>query len=166
MKDKITARLKAKKKLQNLDIKAINYQWLQHWEQLQPLELKEATNILSYNALSDEIDISTIFIGLDIQLYTIDIHGHISLDNQIISELPYFDYIFLPGLTFNHAGYRLGRGGGFYDRLFTKKHFNASYKIGIIPDELLIEDTFAIDHWDIPVNMIMTEKVVWHPLAQ
>lgn len=37
----------------------------------------------------------------------------------------------VPGMAFDEQNYRLGRGGGFYDRLLSQKEFQQTTKIGV-----------------------------------
>ena len=63
--------------------------------------------------------------------------------------------IIVPGIAFDHNGYRLGYGKGFYDRFLTKcphaVHVGLAYQIQIV------EDTFP-QTWDVPVQHIFTEN--------
>jgi 5-formyltetrahydrofolate cyclo-ligase len=62
-----------------------------------------------------------------------------------------------PGLVFTESGYRLGYGGGYYDRFF-KKHPEV-IKIGLIFEEFLYADNaFTPDSFDIPADIIITER--------
>jgi 5-formyltetrahydrofolate cyclo-ligase len=46
-------------------------------------------------------------------------------------ELPFVpDFVLVPGLAFSSDGHRLGRGGGFYDRLLKRRAKNA-FKMGV-----------------------------------
>lgn len=60
-----------------------------------------------------------------------------------------------PGVVFDQNGNRVGYGGGYYDRFFTKYD---GYKIGICYDECLISK-LPIDDHDIAVDMVITDKV-------
>ena len=63
--------------------------------------------------------------------------------------------IVVPGIAFDHNGYRLGYGKGFYDRFLVKcPHAIA---IGLAYQIQLVEDTFP-QAWDVPVQHIFTEK--------
>lgn len=63
----------------------------------------------------------------------------------------------VPGFSFSENGYRLGYGGGYYDR-FLSKHRNIK-KIGICFDEMLSENIPTADN-DIPVDIIVTDKKI------
>lgn len=67
------------------------------------------------------------------------------------------DLIFLPALMVDKNGYRLGWGGGFYDR-FLKQHANIT-KICSIPQCQIIENLPTEIH-DIPCEIIVTETNV------
>jgi 5-formyltetrahydrofolate cyclo-ligase len=63
---------------------------------------------------------------------------------RVLSELKYIDYCFIPALAFDRRGNRLGRGGGFYDRLLAK--YSIGTKVGVCYDFQLIEDVPSEDH--------------------
>lgn len=62
--------------------------------------------------------------------------------------------IVVPGIAFDHKGYRLGYGKGFYDRFL----MNCSHAvpIGLAYQIQVVEDTFP-EAWDVPVQHIFTE---------
>lgn len=66
------------------------------------------------------------------------------------------DLILVPGLIFARDGYRVGYGGGYYDR-FLAGIDNSVAKIAIGFDMQII-DRVPTDHYDIPVDYILTEK--------
>jgi 5-formyltetrahydrofolate cyclo-ligase len=71
-------------------------------------------------------------------------------------EINDLDLIVIPGLAYNKKGYRLGRGKGYYDRALEKF---SGLKIGLIYDDLLLDDEFQEDH-DLKVDILITEKRV------
>ena len=58
-----------------------------------------------------------------------------------------------PALSFNEKGYRLGYGGGFYDRFFEKYN---GIKLGICYEEFCGD--IPTGEYDIPVDTVVTEK--------
>lgn len=68
------------------------------------------------------------------------------------------DIILVPGLLFAKDGYRLGYGGGYYDRLL-KNVEERVITIGFCFDEFL-RDSLPFEEFDVPVKMIITEKRV------
>ena len=66
------------------------------------------------------------------------------------------DLILVPGLIFARDGYRVGYGGGYYDRFLAGIDKRVP-KIAIGFDMQLV-DTVPTDHYDIPVDYILTEK--------
>lgn len=61
-------------------------------------------------------------------------------------ELPFIpDLVLVPGLAFTRAGHRLGRGGGFYDRLLSGRAKDA-YKLGICFESQLLESLPTEEH--------------------
>lgn len=64
------------------------------------------------------------------------------------------DLIIVPGLAFTRAGYRLGYGGGFYDRLLAAVHHVPT--LGVCFEALVLEDMPRTAH-DLPVDYLVTE---------
>lgn len=66
------------------------------------------------------------------------------------------DYIVVPGLWVNRAGYRLGRGGGFYDRALRfiprRKTLFVGYDFQTERDEVIVEVH------DMPVGCVVNER--------
>lgn len=66
------------------------------------------------------------------------------------------DIILVPGLAFTRDGLRLGRGGGYYDRLLDHPECRAR-RIGIAFD-LQIVDSIPVESHDQRVHQIITES--------
>ncbi|MEZ4950620.1 MAG: 5-formyltetrahydrofolate cyclo-ligase [Saprospiraceae bacterium] len=64
-----------------------------------------------------------------------------------------FDLIIVAGLAFDKAGYRIGYGGGYYDKFLADQKY--SWKVGVcFPFQLL--DKVPFENHDIPVNEVIT----------
>ncbi|HWK23986.1 MAG TPA: 5-formyltetrahydrofolate cyclo-ligase [Ureibacillus sp.] len=63
------------------------------------------------------------------------------------------DCIIVPGIVFDNKGYRVGYGGGYYDRYLTQ--FNG-IMISLAFDIQLVMDV-PKENYDIPVDLILTE---------
>jgi len=68
------------------------------------------------------------------------------------------DAVVVPGLAFDRAGYRLGYGGGYYDR-FLPTLPEATLRIGLAPAALVLE-RLPRGPWDARVGLLATEKGV------
>ncbi|MFS0822701.1 5-formyltetrahydrofolate cyclo-ligase [Bacillus sp. 1P02SD] len=66
------------------------------------------------------------------------------------------DVIFVPGLSFMTSGYRLGHGGGYYDRYLTDYQGNT---VSLAFPEQLVEK-LPVEEFDIPVQKIVTNTKV------
>ncbi|WP_102335801.1 5-formyltetrahydrofolate cyclo-ligase [Salimicrobium jeotgali] len=64
------------------------------------------------------------------------------------------DLLFVPGLLFNYDGYRIGFGGGFYDRYLEK----FSGQTLSVTSENQLQDFIPVEDHDIPVQLIVTES--------
>ena len=62
--------------------------------------------------------------------------------------------IIVPGLIFDEKGFRIGFGGGYYDRFLAE---NKLFSIGLCYDELLYSSVPSEEN-DIPVNVVITQS--------
>lgn len=66
------------------------------------------------------------------------------------------DLILVPGVAFAKNGYRVGYGGGYYDRFLSEIDKDVM-KIALGFD-LQVVDKVPVEEFDIPVDLIITEK--------
>ena len=66
------------------------------------------------------------------------------------------DLILVPGVAFDRKGFRVGYGGGYYDRFFSNLNKDI-FKIGLCYDMQVLPEV-PTDSYDIPVDFILTEK--------
>lgn len=64
------------------------------------------------------------------------------------------DLLIVPGLVFTASGYRIGFGGGFFDRFL--KAFNQP-TVSLLHSNQLVE-SFPIESHDVPVDFLITEE--------
>lgn len=108
-------------------------------------------DILSYRAMRKwhEVDVSELsneFSGIDFE-YTQSNRSAAFPDSL-------YDVILVPLYGFTREGYRLGHGGGWYDKLLADQP--QAIKIGVGLEAGLID--FTADTYDIPMAGIITEK--------
>ena len=65
------------------------------------------------------------------------------------------DLVLIPSLGASRAGYRLGRGAGYYDRWRT--HLEPARRLAVLP-HLLAELDFPVEEHDLRLSMIVTEE--------
>ncbi|MDR6998746.1 5-formyltetrahydrofolate cyclo-ligase [Neobacillus niacini] len=66
------------------------------------------------------------------------------------------DLLIVPGLAYTKEGYRIGFGGGYYDRFLSNyrgKTMSLAFDIQVVPE-------FSIEEHDLPVSKIMTNHEV------
>ena len=74
-----------------------------------------------------------------------------------LSDLSPIQLIVVPALRIDRSGYRLGQGGGFYDRALPKL---SAWSIGLIhPDEISSVD-LPREEFDIPLNAAATPDLI------
>lgn len=72
------------------------------------------------------------------------------------------DLILVPSVACDYRGYRLGYGGGFYDRLLGQPEWAAKPAIGIVFDFAYLP-RLPNDDWDRPLQAICTESKLFFP---
>ena len=152
----------------------------------QGLELfQKAKTVGMYMPLPDEVDITPLFQCLEKTFYIPAFDEAISSYRlaQLTEEFktgkfgipepanPVFaprelDVIIVPGIAFDRAGHRLGRGGGFYDRLLPQYR---ALKIGIcfdfqclpvLSDEGVEVEEIPVEPHDCNVDLLVTESQI------
>lgn len=66
------------------------------------------------------------------------------------------DLILVPAIACDHQGYRLGYGGGFYDRLLSSPTWSTKPAIGIVFESAHLPE-LPRDSWDCPLTAVCTE---------
>jgi 5-formyltetrahydrofolate cyclo-ligase len=73
------------------------------------------------------------------------------------------DLVIVPALAFDLKGHRLGHGGGYYDRLLRElASAKPSTPFVGLAYEMQVVDSLPKTLWDVPVNILVTEKRVLH----
>ncbi|UIE38838.1 5-formyltetrahydrofolate cyclo-ligase [Leptodesmis sichuanensis] len=66
------------------------------------------------------------------------------------------DLLLVPAIACDHQGYRLGYGGGFYDRLLSAPGWSTKVAIGIVFESARLPK-LPRDSWDCPLTAVCTE---------
>jgi 5-formyltetrahydrofolate cyclo-ligase len=71
------------------------------------------------------------------------------------------DLMIVPGLAFDRQGFRLGYGGGYYDRCLARPSWAGARLLGLAASALIL-DKLPHDAWDRPVHGLATEQgITW-----
>lgn len=139
-----------------------------------------ADNIMLYHSLADELSTRE-FIdkwhttkhfflprvnGLDLEVLPYDrTRMHLGAfhieepDGDETADIDDIDLIVVPGVAYDRAGNRVGRGKGYYDRLLSRAK---AVTIGVGYDFQLFDSIEAEPH-DIPVDIVITETACLAP---
>ncbi|WHY84719.1 5-formyltetrahydrofolate cyclo-ligase [Neobacillus novalis] len=101
---------------------------------------------LSFRTLSEFSQLESVYYGL--------LEPIVDLTSEVPSEE--IDLLIVPGAAYTREGYRLGFGGGYYDRYLTNyfgKTLSLAFNEQIIPQ-------FPVEGHDIPVSKIITNLEV------
>ncbi len=66
--------------------------------------------------------------------------------------------LFVPALAIDQEGYRLGYGGGYFDRLRQKDLWSSIPSFIVISNNCISEKPLPRDKWDLPFNGWISEK--------
>jgi 5-formyltetrahydrofolate cyclo-ligase len=162
------------------------------WDKLYTLDgYKKASNLLVYASIGSELDTKPLIeralaeskrvyipkvIGNEIEFFRLESladltpTGSYKILEPTAGETPNFNedtIMIVPALAVDKRGYRLGYGGGFYDRYLKKcKETVKSDKIfticGIFPSLFInsLPNSLPISDYDIPIDMIITEHEI------
>lgn len=141
----------------------------------------QATTILAYFSFRQEPDISPLFsdsqrrwgfprcVGKSLFWHQWQPDDMLQMGNYGItephSEAPIInpaevDLILVPSVACDRQGYRLGYGGGYYDRLLSSPAWTKIPTIGIVFDFAYFSQ-LPFDNWDKPLQGVVTETIVY-----
>ena len=66
--------------------------------------------------------------------------------------------LFVPAIAIDHEGYRLGYGGGYFDRLRQKDLWISIPSFVVISNNCISKDPLPRDKWDLPFSGWISEK--------
>lgn len=75
-------------------------------------------------------------------------------------SLDRLDGVIVPALAFDRRGFRVGYGGGYYDRFLPRLHPRTA-TVGLVYHELLLDQVPRSDH-DVAVHWVVTDHEVIH----
>ena len=81
-----------------------------------------------------------------------DFHGIPAPLDQPKLDAKEISLLLVPGLAIDRNGYRLGYGGGFFDRLRAQSNWRAIPALVVLPKACFSEKPLPKDSWDIPFN--------------
>jgi 5-formyltetrahydrofolate cyclo-ligase len=105
-----------------------------------------STKQMDFRVLEDFNQLETVYFGL--------LEPKESITRKVEPEK--IDLLIVPGLSFTREGYRLGVGGGYYDRFLEKYRGN---KISLAFDNQ-IASKLPVEEHDLPVDKIITDQEV------
>lgn len=87
--------------------------------------------------------------------------GILEPDPTLAPTAPTPDLLILPGVAFDRQGFRLGMGGGYYDRFLSRSPWPGVPCLGLAFGFQVV-DSLPHEAWDLPVHAIGTEKeLLW-----
>ena len=78
-----------------------------------------------------------------------------------LTDLEHVDAALIPGLAWDRAGHRLGRGAGYYDRMLADPRWRG-FRCGLF---FAVQEAEALprDEWDVRLDAIVTDREIVRP---
>ena len=83
--------------------------------------------------------------------------------NEPILEAKEISLLLVPALSIDQNGYRLGYGGGFFDRLRSNKNWRSIPALVVLPKACVSPKPLPRDSWDIPFHGWINEAGEFQP---
>ncbi len=93
-----------------------------------------------------------------------DFHGIPAPLDQPILKAKDLGLLIVPALAIDQDGYRLGYGGGFFDRLRAKADWHSIPAVVVLPKACVSQDSLPKDSWDIPFDGWINEDGYFGPI--
>ncbi len=170
--NKIELRKYAKKFRRELDIEALSVEIVEQISLLE--EFQAAQNVLFFYPKGAELNmLSLCTTGKNFYLPRVegetlfvcpyDCNTELRLSEFNVQEpcsapvdVQLIDFAIIPCLMADKNGFRLGYGGGFYDRFIPSLREDC---VKVVPvASSLVSESLPVDDFDIPVDMVITEK--------
>jgi 5-formyltetrahydrofolate cyclo-ligase len=143
-------------------------------------EIREAGAVLLYAADPDEIDVTPLIdvVGLQSRVLLPRVDGdqlatveHRPGEPLVVGPFGVrepsgpalgpsdvtIDVVVVPGVAFGSTGVRLGRGGGFYDRLLPE--LPSALRIGVCAERFILDDLPVEEH-DVGMDLVVSDAAV------
>jgi 5-formyltetrahydrofolate cyclo-ligase len=177
--DKPTLRRSLLKSRQSLDVQTWQAKSLQLCDRLQALpQFINAKTILAYFSVRQEPDLSSLFhldktwgfprcVATDLIWHYWSPQSCLPLQTGAfgirephpetpVVDAQQVDLMLVPAIACDQGGYRLGYGGGFYDRCLSNPTWTNMFTIGIVFDFARLAQ-LPHDSWDLPLQGVCTE---------
>ena len=116
----------------------------------------DTLQIGSYMALGSEVDLQWLHFEILASVHQLYVPRILSKTSMEMASLDHaLNWLIMPCSGFNQQGYRLGMGGGFYDRALEHCEPHAPLRIGVA--FATQQASFEPDPWDQPFDWIVTE---------
>tara|TARA_Y100001933_G_C18862935_1_gene506680 strand:- start:150 stop:710 length:561 start_codon:yes stop_codon:yes gene_type:complete len=89
-----------------------------------------------------------------------DKEGILAPNNNRILNHNEISYIFVPCLSIDKRLNRLGYGGGYYDKLRSKREWRSIPCIGVLTEKCVSKNYLTKANWDIPLNGYITNNKI------